>query len=392
MANYCCLNPNCLAQFNRSSSLNRHYSRNPSCSPFRHNGFDSPVFGTARPHGTKLLVPHEASTSRSSNVDPGKANVKASNQASDEKSKSSSGSVNSDDYASLGKLEHTDMSFSFFLSQEDKDHEEHQLAESESLFADSPGATAPEFHDGSTSSSSALVAQHEASLLLPSVASFSSSVSVSDDGPHSSTGPSIFMSLENSGSEHQHSESVHEEDSTSSLASSGSLSDYRDNCESLEAQFESLLYNTYDSDTNDLQSANDEDSDEDIANMPSEGHDEVMNYLLEDSFCMHEVLPARYQEQIKKLHPVEEELLIIMRKNHMSIKLFKKLMAWAKRARTSKYDFNYPTYQTVLDRMKKKYFLEAGSPPLRSTVIIGDPFPPMHVYRFSVLHQIKHLL
>jgi hypothetical protein len=120
MANYCCLNPNCLAQFNRSSSLNRHYSRNPSCSPFRHNGFDSPVFGTARPHGTKLLVPHEASTSRSSNVDPGKANVKASNQASDEKSKSSSGSVNSDDYASLGKLEHTDMSFSFFYLKRTK--------------------------------------------------------------------------------------------------------------------------------------------------------------------------------------------------------------------------------------------------------------------------------
>jgi hypothetical protein len=116
------------------------------------------------------------------------------------------------------------------------------------------------------------------------------------------------------------------------------------------------LYNTYDSDTNELQSANNEDSDEDVANMPSEGHDEVMNYLLEDSFCMHEVLPARYQEQIKKLHPVKEELLIIMRKNHMSIKLFKKLMAWAKRARTSKYDFNYPTYHTVLDRMKKKYF------------------------------------
>ena len=201
------------------------------------------------------------------------------------------------------------------FSQEDKDHEECQLAESESLFADSPGATAWELHDSSTSSS-ALVAQQEASLLLPSTPSFSSSVSVSDDGPHSSIGPSFFMSFNNSGSEHQHNESVHKEDSTS-LASSGILSNYRDNCESLEAHFESLLYNTYDSNTNELQSANDEDSDEVIANMPTEGHDEVMNYLLEDSFCMHKVLPARYQEQIKKLHPVEEEPLIIMRKNHM---------------------------------------------------------------------------
>jgi hypothetical protein len=42
--------------------------------------------------------------------------------------------------------------------------------------------------------------------------------------------------------------------------------------------------------------------------------------------------------------------------------------------------------------MKKKYMLTAGSPPLRSMVVAGGPFPPMHVYRFSVLHQIKRLL
>jgi hypothetical protein len=57
---------------------------------------------------------------------------------------------------------------------------------------------------------------------------------VSVSNARSSTGPSIFMSLDNSGSEHQHNKSVHKEDSTS-LASSGSLSDYCDNCESLEA-------------------------------------------------------------------------------------------------------------------------------------------------------------
>jgi hypothetical protein len=46
----------------------------------------------------------------------------------------------------------------------------------------------------------------------------------------------------------------------------------------------------------------------------------------------------------------------------------------------------------VLDRMKKKYLLTAGSPPLCSMVIVGGPFPPMHVYRFSVLHYIKRRL
>jgi hypothetical protein len=76
----------------------------------------------------------------------------------------------------------------------------------------------------------------------------------------------------------------------------------------------------------------------------------------------------------------------------MPIKLFKKLRACAKRASLSKYNFNSPTYKTVLDRMKKKYMLTAGSPPLRSMVIVGGPFPPMHVYRFSVLHHIMRLL
>jgi hypothetical protein len=43
--------------------------------------------------------------------------------------------------------------------------------------------------------------------------------------------------------------------------------------------------------------------------------------------------------------------------------------------------------------MKKKYLLEAGSSPLRSSVEVeGGSFPPMHVYHFSVLHQVKRLL
>jgi hypothetical protein len=43
--------------------------------------------------------------------------------------------------------------------------------------------------------------------------------------------------------------------------------------------------------------------------------------------------------------------------------------------------------------MKKKYLLDAGSSPLRSMVELpGESFPPMHVYRFSLLHEVKKLL
>ena len=377
MANYCCLNPKCPAQFSRCSSLNRHYSRNPACSQFRHTGLDSPVFVPAHLHATRLGVLHEAPTTRSISFAPGAVpNVNSCNQSSDNEESKRSVSVHSDHDSSIGKLEHADMSFSFCFSQ-GKDHgEDHQLAGSESLSSPMSGGTLNQLLDISNSPSS-VVPHHEVLLLpLPSVASVSSSLS--DDGElHVSTTVIDDCQL-------QDSESVQEEHDASSLASSVSSYDYRDNCTSLEAQFESLLYDDeYDSDSNELQSANSAFSDpEDSPNQPSnlvEEHDRI-KLLLDDFIFEHDVLPSRYQQQIKKLHPVEEELLIIMRKNHMSIKLFKKLMAWAKRARTSKYDFNFPTYQTVLDRMKKKYFLEAGSPPLRSTVIIGDPFPPMHVY------------
>jgi len=42
--------------------------------------------------------------------------------------------------------------------------------------------------------------------------------------------------------------------------------------------------------------------------------------------------------------------------------------------------------------MKKKYMLQVGTPPIRSTVEVGPQFPPMHVYQFSLLHNIKRML
>jgi len=108
---------------------------------------------------------------------------------------------------------------------------------------------------------------------------------------------------------------------------------------------------------------------------------------------MDEQIPPRYKSQIEKLHPTEEELNIIMRKNHLPIKLYKVLLDWAHRVSKSNYEFDSPTYQTALDRsMKKKYLIEAGTAPLRSTIEVeGDTFPPMHVYRFSILHHVKRL-
>jgi hypothetical protein len=104
-------------------------------------------------------------------------------------------------------------------------------------------------------------------------------------------------------------------------------------------------------------------------------------------------LPPLFKSQIAKLHPAEEELVIILRKNNLPISLYKELIDWAHRVSSSNYEFSSPTYKTALDRMKKKYLLEAGTAPLRSTIEVeGESFPPMHVYHFSVLHQVKRLL
>ena len=75
-------------------------------------------------------------------------------------------------------------------------------------------------------------------------------------------------------------------------------------------------------------------------------------------------LPIHHRTQVQKLHPVEEDLMIVMKKHNLPIHLYKDLLALAERAAASGYEFlSSPIYQTTLDCMKKKYFLEAGPPP-----------------------------
>ena len=75
-------------------------------------------------------------------------------------------------------------------------------------------------------------------------------------------------------------------------------------------------------------------------------------------------LPIHHHTQVQKLHPVEEDLMTLMKKHNLPIHLYKDLLALAERATSSEYDFaSSPIYQTTLDCMKKKYFLEAGPPP-----------------------------
>ena len=103
-------------------------------------------------------------------------------------------------------------------------------------------------------------------------------------------------------------------------------------------------------------------------------------------------LPIHHCTQVQKLHPVEEDLMIVMKKHNLPIHLYKDLLALVERATASGYDFlSSPIYETTLDCMKKKYYLEAGPPPppVRGTVTVDGPFPPMHVYQFILLHHVK---
>jgi hypothetical protein len=174
-----------------------------------------------------------------------------------------------------------------------------------------------------------------------------------------------------------------EHSSISMLASSSdSLSQCLENCESMmEAQFESFFDISSVPPTANSDWCEDDDvvgSHESSVDMFSEsfsgGHmtmDDGEDVAEEDGFLpdgdedgapsltlllesLHrDEITSRHKKQIDKLHPVEEELLILMRKNLLPIKLYRRLMAWAKMASTSNYDFNSPTYKTVLDRMKK---------------------------------------
>ena len=86
-------------------------------------------------------------------------------------------------------------------------------------------------------------------------------------------------------------------------------------------------------------------------------------------------IPIHHWTQVQKLHPVEEDLMILMKKHILPIHLYKDLLALAERAAISEYDFvSSPIYQTTLDHMKKKYFLEAGSPLSEALLQLMVPF------------------
>jgi hypothetical protein len=117
----------------------------------------------------------------------------------------------------------------------------------------------------------------------------------------------------------------------------------------------------------------------------------ITNELLQ--FLLDQELPANHCTQVEKLHPVEDDLMILMKKNHLPIHLYQDFLSWGARASLSEYDFKASSiYKTTLDYMKKKYSLEAGLPPVQGTVNVEGPFPPMHVYHFSLLHEVKRLL
>ena len=99
--------------------------------------------------------------------------------------------------------------------------------------------------------------------------------------------------------------------------------------------------------------------------------DKIIQSLIDNELSIH------HRTQVQKLHPVEEDLMIVMKKHNLPIHLYKDLLALVERAAASGYDFlSSPIYQTTLDCMKKKYFLEAGSPPLSEALLqLMVPFP-----------------
>ena len=138
----------------------------------------------------------------------------------------------------------------------------------------------------------------------------------------------------------------------------------------VECQIEDLgsHFDHFDLDSESGQSSNEPELDD---NSPDEfveqnNVDKIIQFLIDNN------LPIHHHTQVQKLHPVEEDLMILMKKHNLPIHLYKDLLALVERATGSEYDFLCsPIYQTTLDCMKKKYFLEAGSPP---------PPHPRHCY------------
>ena len=147
----------------------------------------------------------------------------------------------------------------------------------------------------------------------------------------------------------------------------------------VECQIEDLgsHFDHFDLDSESGQSSNEPELDD---NNPDEfveqnNVDEIIQSLIDNE------LPIHYRTQVQMLHPVEEDLMIVMKKHNLPIHLYKDLLALVERATSSEYDFaSSPIYQTTLDHMKKKYFLRQVPPPVQGTVTVDAPFPPMHVY------------
>jgi len=96
-------------------------------------------------------------------------------------------------------------------------------------------------------------------------------------------------------------------------------------------------------------------------------------------------IPPKYKLQAEKVHPVEQDLMCIMKKHHLPKVLFPTILDWHKRASKSDFrvDATHPasTYGNTLSNMTKRHMQEAGIPPICSTITLPDPtFLPMHVY------------
>ena len=144
----------------------------------------------------------------------------------------------------------------------------------------------------------------------------------------------------------------------------------------VECQIEDLgsHFDHFDLDSESGQSSNEPELDDNSLDefVEQNNVDEIIQSLVNNQ------LPIHHCTQVQKLHPVEEDLMIIMKKHNLPIHLYKDLLALAERASGSEYVFlSSPIYQTTLDCMKKKYFLEAGSPPVQGTVTVDGPFPPI---------------
>ena len=91
-----------------------------------------------------------------------------------------------------------------------------------------------------------------------------------------------------------------------------------------------------------------------------------------------------------KIHPAEEELMILIRTNNLSPEFYEKISSWAKKYSDEGYKFKGRHYKTTMKHLMKMYGKEAGGETLHSTFVIEN-FPPIHVYRNQFLDHARRL-